>query len=180
MASVLFEGAARGLRIVATDSYRMAVYDIADVRFLDAGEQLLVPVASLRDLVTGRLPAGAGGGDFPDYRAVLAAPLQFRLVAGRQELAAALDEAADGTAHNDLVTLHLGPSPAFEGIRRRSFAATWDGLPISPRFRVGFLREGVRGLDGDTVHIDATDARRPIRIRNADDAFVYTVMPVPA
>ena len=76
---------------------------------------------------------------------------------------------------------HAVPAPAFDATRRAPFAGTWNGPAASPTFRLGFLRKGLRTLNGPTVHIDATDARRPVRICTAkDSAFLYTLMPVPA
>lgn len=66
--SVLFEGAEGGLRMVATDLYRMAVVDLPGVGVLDDGRQVLIPATLLLELAAnlpadGRVGVAFGDGD---------------------------------------------------------------------------------------------------------------------
>ena len=98
-----------GLRLVATDSYRLAVRDLPGTSFLEEGQNVLVPSTALREL--GRLLGGAeevtvrlgerdaafelGGihlvtrlidGEFPNYRGLIPPRHNHRLTVGREAL----------------------------------------------------------------------------------------------
>jgi len=104
---------AGGLRLVATDSYRLAIRDLADATMLSEGQQVLVPSRALRELVqflgddevTVRLGERevafemATGehssvevrtrlieGNFPEYRKLIPASYPNRLTIGREAL----------------------------------------------------------------------------------------------
>lgn len=51
LTGVLLASEAGGLRLVATDSYRLAVRDLADATVLGEGQEVLVPSKALRELV---------------------------------------------------------------------------------------------------------------------------------
>ncbi|MEZ5144480.1 MAG: DNA polymerase III subunit beta [Acidimicrobiales bacterium] len=98
-----------GLRLVATDSYRLAVRDLPGTSFLAEGQSVLVPSTALREL--GRLLGGAddvtvrlgerdaafelGGvhlvtrlidGEFPNYRGLIPSSHRHELRIGRDAL----------------------------------------------------------------------------------------------
>jgi DNA polymerase III subunit beta len=104
---------AGGLRLVATDSYRLAIRDVADATMLSEGQQVLVPSRALRELVqflggddvTVRLgerevafdtTTGEHSsievrtrlieGNFPEYRKLIPASYPNRLTVGRDAL----------------------------------------------------------------------------------------------
>lgn len=129
--SVLFEGGATGLRMVATDTYRMAVRDLPGVGVLDDGRQVLIPASLLRELsaalssdedVTMELGHGAVAfdlgdqrvagetveGSFPDYRAVLAAGEGHQLSADRRALVEVVERASMELSEPAALALDLG------------------------------------------------------------------------
>jgi DNA polymerase-3 subunit beta len=98
-----------GLRLVATDSYRLAVRDLPGTSFLAEGQSVLVPSTALREL--GRLLGGAEDvtvrlgerdaafelgpvhlvtrlidGEFPNYRGLIPPSHQHLLTVGRESL----------------------------------------------------------------------------------------------
>lgn len=98
-----------GLRLVATDSYRLAVRDLPGTSFLAEGQSVLVPSTALREL--GRLLGGAEDvtvrlgerdaafelgpvhlvtrlidGEFPNYRGLIPPSHQHLLTVGREAL----------------------------------------------------------------------------------------------
>lgn len=98
-----------GLRLVATDSYRLAVRDLAGAGVLGAGQRVLVPSRALNEL--GRLLDGAGEvqlrlgqhdatftvgavalttrlieGEFPNYRQLIPSGYPNQLTVGREAL----------------------------------------------------------------------------------------------
>lgn len=107
LTGVLMAAEAGGLRLVATDSYRLAVRDLPGTSFLGEGQSVLVPSSALREL--NRLLSGAesitvqlgerdaafdlGGvhvmtrlieGDFPNYRSLIPQSQPNRLTVGRE------------------------------------------------------------------------------------------------
>lgn len=129
--SILFEGGDTGLRLVATDSYRMAVADLPGIGVLDDGHKVLIPASLLREVAAG-LPAAEdvtvefgeravrfelGGqqvagetveGSFPDYRAVLTAVEGHQLSAPRQALLEAVELAGTELPDTRALALDLG------------------------------------------------------------------------
>jgi DNA polymerase-3 subunit beta len=110
LTGVLMAAEAGGLRLVATDSYRLAVRDLEGVGILGEGEKVLVPSRALNELqrllgsataeVSLRLGAhdatfSAGHvtlvtrlieGEFPNYRQLIPSAYPNRLVVGREAL----------------------------------------------------------------------------------------------
>jgi DNA polymerase-3 subunit beta len=113
LTGVLMAAEAGGLRLVATDSYRLAVRDLEGVGILGEGEKVLVPSRALNELqrllssateVSLRLGAHDATfstghvtlvtrlieGEFPNYRQLIPAAYPNRLVVGREALADAV------------------------------------------------------------------------------------------
>jgi DNA polymerase-3 subunit beta len=110
LTGVLMVAEADGLRLVATDSYRLAVRDLRGVGVLAEGQKVLVPSRALNELmrllvsgsgeVSLRLGAhdatfGLGGvtlttrlieGEFPNYRNLIPSNYPNRLIVGRESL----------------------------------------------------------------------------------------------
>lgn len=111
LTGVLLAAEADGLRLVATDSYRLAVRDLPGTSVLAEGQKVLVPSRALGELQ--RLLGGAAGagialrlgahdvtfstgavsltsrlieGEFPNYRQLIPADYPNRLVVGREPL----------------------------------------------------------------------------------------------
>jgi DNA polymerase-3 subunit beta len=113
LTGVLLAAEAGGLRLVATDSYRLAVRDLPGTSVLGEGQSVLVPSRALRELerllgsadeVTLRLGEReaafeVGGvrlttrlieGEFPNYRGLIPASHPNRLTVGREALVEAV------------------------------------------------------------------------------------------
>ena len=110
LTGVLMAAEAGGLRLVATDSYRLAVRDLEGVGILGEGEKVLVPSRALNELqrllgssateVSLRLGAHDATfstgtvtlvtrlieGEFPNYRQLIPSAYPNRLVVGREAL----------------------------------------------------------------------------------------------
>lgn len=117
---VLLAGEAAGLRLVATDKYRLAVRDLPGVHVLAEGQQVLVPARALAELQrllpTGSTEESPGAevtlrlgehdatfevgharlttrlipGSFPDYRQLLISGYKNQLTVGKEPLLEAL------------------------------------------------------------------------------------------
>ena len=112
---VLLAGEEQGLRLVATDKYRLAVRDLPGVHVLSEGQHVLVPARALGELQR-LLPTAEGAevtlrlgdhdatfevgharlttrlipGSFPDYRQLLISGYKNRLIVGKEPLLDAL------------------------------------------------------------------------------------------
>jgi len=109
LTGVLMAAEEDGLRLVATDSYRLAVRDLPGLGVLGEGQKVLVPSRALNELL--RLLAGEGSvslrlgahdatftvgavtlttrlieGEFPNYRALIPSGYPNRLTVGREAL----------------------------------------------------------------------------------------------
>ena len=109
LTGVLMAAEDTGLRLVSTDSYRLAVRDLAGLGILAADQKVLVPSRALTEL--GRLLAGSGDvdlrlgqhdatftagrvalttrlieGEFPNYRQLIPASYPNKLTVGREPL----------------------------------------------------------------------------------------------
>lgn len=110
LTGVLMAAEADGLRLVATDSYRLAVRDLRGVGVLTEDQRVLVPSRALNELMR-MLGSGSGDvslrlgthdatfqvgdvtlttrlieGEFPNYRALIPSGYPNRLVVGREAL----------------------------------------------------------------------------------------------
>lgn len=117
LTGVLFAAEGDGLRLVATDSYRLAVRDVAASGVLGAEQQVLVPSRALREIerllgpsasltlrlserdasfevvsegVTTRLETRLIEGDFPNYRQLIPSEYPNELTVSREVLAEAV------------------------------------------------------------------------------------------
>lgn len=109
LTGVLVAAEPEGLRLVATDSYRLAVRDLAVTRVLSEGQRVLLPSRALNELlrllasgeeVSLRLGAHDATfevpgvtlttrlieGEFPDYRKLIPSGYPNRLIVGREPL----------------------------------------------------------------------------------------------
>ena len=113
LTGVLLSSEEGGLRLVATDSYRLAVRDLPNATVLNEGQKVLVPSRALGELirvlgdaetvtvrlgkhdVTFDVPSADGGvqvttrlieGEFPNYRQLIPSSYPNRLVVGREPL----------------------------------------------------------------------------------------------
>jgi DNA polymerase-3 subunit beta len=112
LTGVLMAAEEGGLRLVATDSYRLAVRDLQGVGILGEGQKVLVPSRALNELLRLLGSAGADGsvslrlgahdatfgvgsvtlttrlieGEFPNYKALIPSSYPNRLTVGREAL----------------------------------------------------------------------------------------------
>ena len=119
LTGVLMAAEGGGLRLVATDSYRLAVRDLEGRAVLAEGQSVLVPSRALRELVRAlddgevtlrlgereatfevgstRVTTRLIEGEFPNYRGLIPSTYPNRMVIGREALGDAVrPRAADG------------------------------------------------------------------------------------
>jgi DNA polymerase III subunit beta len=205
LTGVLFESNEGVLRLVATDSYRLAVKDVPGV----AAEQLkLVPYRALRELsrtvgggkmqvalgerdasfVTdqGRLTVRVIDATFPNYRQLLPEGHANRLTVDKEALLEAVGRAALVAEDHIPVRLAMhGGGVELSVIRQEVGEATelldgeYSGDDMTIAFNTRYLTDGVSAVDDEKVVIETSDPLKPGLIHGAASAdFRYLLMPV--
>lgn len=205
LTGVLFEASDDALRLVATDSYRLAVKDVPGVV---AQGSKLIPYRALRELgktvgtgqmrvalgdrdasfVTdqGRLTARIIDSTFPNYRQLLPEGHANRLIVDKAELLEAIGRAALVAEDHIPVRLamHSG-GVELSVIRQEVGEATellegdYTGEDMTIAFNTRYLTDAVNAVDDERVAIETSDPLKPGLIHGADVAdFRCLLMPV--
>jgi DNA polymerase-3 subunit beta len=205
LTGVLFEDNEGALRLVATDSYRLAVRDVADV---ESAETRLVPYRALRELgrtigdgamevslgernasfVTkeGRLAARVIDSTFPNYRQLLPDGYPNRLEVAKDSLLEAIGRAALVAEDHIPVRLNLHEGGVELSVIRQEVGeetehleGRYEGEDMTIAFNTRYLTDGVAAVAGDTVVLETIDGLKPGLIQGAEtDSFRYLLMPV--
>ena len=198
LTGVLLTAEEEGLRLVATDSYRLAVCDLPGVSVLAPGQKVLLPSRALRELeralpsvgeITLRLGERdatfeAGGtristrlieGEFPNYRQLIPSSYPNRVWMGREALLEALRRvrvmAADATPVRlsiEADEVRLNTVNQDQGTADAVVEARSEGTPLTVAFNPQYLAEGVEAASGDEVVLDTLDALKPAVVRPVD------------
>jgi len=205
LTGVYFEGEEGKLRLVSTDSYRLAVRDLPSVEAHLAG---LVPVRALRELgrtigapdlqvaigdreaafatERGTLTARLIEGTFPNYRQLIPASYPNRLTVGRESLLEAIDRASLVAEDHIPIRMTLQSGGVELSVTRQDVGgetehveAEYSGEEMTIAFNSRYLNDGVTAVAGDHVHLDVLDPLKPGLLRSGDDEdFLYLLMPV--
>jgi len=199
LTGVLMAAEAGGLRLVATDSYRLSVRDLPGTSVLQEGQTVLVPSRALAELnrvvsgadqVTLRLASDEASfevgearlttrlieGDFPNYRQLIPQSYPNRLIVGKEPFLNAIRRvkllAKDATP----VRLTLGPDglelvavTQDVGQAREDLEAKYEGSEMVVAFNPEFLIDGVEAITGDEVQLDTLDALKPATVRSTEN-----------
>ena len=198
LTGVLMAAESGGLRLVATDSYRLAVRDLPGTVVLQEGQAVLVPGRALGEVArslgsSGDVTLNLGDreasfvvgatkittrlieGQYPPYRNLIPAVLPNKLTVNRASFLEALRRvrllAKDATP----VRLKLG-AESFElvaitqdvGDAREDLEAEYEGSDMTVAFNPEFLIAGVESAVGDTVTLETIDNLKPALIRSVD------------
>jgi DNA polymerase-3 subunit beta len=202
LAGVLVECKDSSLRLVATDSYRLAIRDIvpdevaddvavrAFIAAADAGA-LQVRLAAggrcaLRQGADGGLEVQLGdqvlalvalAGEFPDYEStLLGLPTGHTCLVLRSALIDAFCR-----AEGSLVTLRFAPRELRidMGDEITAVGSDWDGPDFDVLLNAGFVSEALAPHVGPDIAIEVAGPLQPVTFRSADDGTLSVlVMPV--
>ncbi|MGH1502890.1 MAG: DNA polymerase III subunit beta [Acidimicrobiales bacterium] len=195
LTGVLLAAEADGLRLVATDSYRLSMRDVPGVSVLDAGQSVLIPSKALNELnrilahgdkaelrlgereasfevgsitLTTRLIEG----DFPNYRGLIPDSHPNSLTVARAELLDALRrvkllarEATPVRLEMSSDGLELVAVTQDVGTAREQVEGTYDGSPLTVAFNPQYLLEGVEVSTSDEITLSTIDELKPAVIR---------------
>jgi DNA polymerase-3 subunit beta len=207
LTGVLFESSDAGLRMVATDSYRLAMKDLAGVGLEGSG---LVPARGLRELpraigaakVTaqmrdreavftsekGMLRLRLIDGNFPKYQSLLPDAYPNQVILQKDVLLDALGRVTLVAEDHIPVRLNLMEGGIEVSVTRQDVGGEIEHLDgefsgaeeqVSIAFNPRYLQDGVTAIDGDSVRIRVIDAFKPSVIDSGEnDDFLYLLMPV--
>ena len=195
LTGVLLTAEAGGLRLVATDSYRLAVRDLPGTTVLQEGQSVLVPSRALAE-VARALGSGSevtlhlgdreatfavGGvrittrlieGQYPPYRNLIPAQLPNTLTVSRALLLDALRRvrllAKDATPVRLKLSgegLELVAITQDIGQANEDVEATYAGTELTVAFNPEFLMRGVESAESEMITLQTTDHQKPAVIR---------------
>lgn len=207
LTGVLFEGSDEGLRLVATDSYRLAKKDLPGVGLEG---NALVPARGLRELsrtigapkVTAQLrereavfTSDRGSlrlrlidGNFPKYQSLLPDAYPNQVILDKDELMDALGRVTLVAEDHIPVKMKLMEGGVDVTVSRQDVGGETEHLDgefsgsdeeVTIAFNPRYLQDGVSALGGDKVRIQVIDSYKPAVLDNGTDGdFLYLLMPV--
>lgn len=205
LTGVLFEANEESLRLVATDSYRLAVRDVPGVA--TEGSKL-VPYRALRELgrtvgtgpmtvtlgereasfVTeqGRLTVRIIDSTFPNYRQLLPDGHSNRLTVDKAALLEAVGRSALVAEDHIPVRLAMHSGGVELSVIRQEVGEAsellegdYTGEEMTIAFNTRYLMDGINSVDDDQVVIETSDPLKPgLMHGGASDEFRYLLMPV--
>jgi DNA polymerase-3 subunit beta len=198
LTGVLLAAEGDGLRLVATDSYRLAVRDLQGASVLGEGQSVLVPSRALGELARllggveeatlrlgerdatvevgpVRLTTRLIEGEFPNYRQLIPSSQPNRVVVGREPLLDALRRVRLLAREATPVRITLRPDgielmavTQDVGEAHEDVDAKYEGTEMVIAFNPDYLAEGVEAVPGDEVAVETVDALKPAVIRAGD------------
>jgi DNA polymerase III subunit beta len=202
LTGVLIASEDDGLKMVATDSYRLAVRDLPQSSMLSPGRALaeLQRVMSSDAELTVRLGQReavfeVGGtrlttrlieGEYPNYKNLLPSAYPNRLTVGREALLEALRRvkilAQDSTPVRMTLggeTLRLAAITQDVGNAHEEIDAGYEGSEMTVAFNPDYLAAGVEAVEGDEVTLSTMDPMKPAVLRGVGhEEYLYLLMPV--
>jgi DNA polymerase III subunit beta len=208
LTGVLLAAEAGGLRLVATDSYRLAVRDLPGQVVLQEGQTVLVPSRALAEVARA---LGAGDvtlhfgdrdasftigtttvmtrlieGQYPAYRSLIPASMANKLTVNRSGFLDALRRvrllAKDATPVRLKLSsegLELVAITQDIGQASEEVEATYEGADLTVAFNPDFLIAGIETATGDVVTLETIDNLKPAIVRSPERTdYLYLLMPV--
>jgi DNA polymerase-3 subunit beta len=204
---VLLSNQSNGLTMVATDSYRLAVRQVAGTSL--AGEStVIVPARALGELlrlikdhetITYRLAADRAtftvGGttistsllnvQFPNYNGLVQPSYPNTLSTNRETL---LDAVRRSKVYaRDTIPVRLTQAPGSlklsvhtndTGETIEELDADYKGPEMTIGFNPDYLLQGIEACNGETISIESSDPIKPAVLRGStNDGYLYVLMP---
>jgi len=195
LTGVLLAAEAGGLRLVATDSYRLALRDLPGTSLLAEGQHVLVPARALGELT--RVLAGATSatlrlgaddasfevgstrvttrlieGEFPNYGQLIPDNYPNRLFVAKEPLLDAVRRVKLLAREATPIRMALRPDgleltaiTQDVGQAREEVDAKYEGAELTVAFNPEFLIDGVEATPGEEVVLETLDALKPATIR---------------
>jgi DNA polymerase-3 subunit beta len=207
LTGVLMSAEADGLRMVATDTYRLTMRELRGRQVLDAGQKVIIPGKALQELqrllnsgdsVTMRLgdqharfEVGTTslstrliGGDYPPVLHLIQPTYQNVVTVEREPLLEAIRRAKimAKDSHIKLTmkadTITLEAITNEEGEAKEDIDAQFEGNEFFTAFNPDYLSAGVEACQGDSITISMNENNRPAVLRGVGhEDYLYLLMP---
>ena len=192
LTGVLFEAEEDGVRLVATDSYRLAVVPYRALRELNRtiGDDTITMELGERDAsfssARGRLSVRVIESTFPNYRQLLPESYPNRLVVKRDELLEAVGRASLVAEDHIPVRLGLHEGGVELSVIRQEvgeetehIAGEYTGEDMTIAFNTRYLTDGVAAVSTEDIVLETIDPLKPGMLTGTDGGdFRYLLMPV--
>ncbi len=197
LTGVLLAAEDDGLRMVATDSYRLAVRDLPESSMLGSGQKVLIPGRALSELQrllgneetltvrlgereatfeagTTRLSTRLIEGEFPNYRNLLPSSYPNLLTISKPAMIEAIRRVKILAQDSTPVRMTLGgPTVQLTAITQdvgnavEEIDAQYDGTEMTVAFNPDYLLAGIDAIDADDVTLATMDPMKPAVLRGA-------------
>lgn len=197
LTGVLLASEDDGVRMVATDSYRLAVRDLPDSAVLGSGQKVLIPGRALNELSrlmgdveeltvrfgereatfeagTTRLSTRLIEGEFPNYRNLLPSSYPNLLTVSKASMIEAIRRVKILAQDSTPVRLTLGGDTVTltaitqdVGNAAEEIDASYDGAEMTMAFNPDYLAAGIDAIDADDVTLATMDPMKPAVLRGA-------------
>ncbi|MBI4883332.1 MAG: DNA polymerase III subunit beta [Actinobacteria bacterium] len=195
LTGVMMTAEGDGLRMVATDSYRLAVRDLVGQQVLAADQKVLVPgraLTELQRLVSGgddvtmrlgdrdatfevgntRLTTRLIEGEFPNYRQLIPASHPNTLTVEREPMLEAIRRVKILAKDATPVRLQMGGDilrltaiTQDVGNATEELDAQFTGTELTVAFNPDYLAAGVEACNGESITLFTLDALKPAVVR---------------
>ena len=200
LTGVMMTAEGDGLRMVATDSYRLAVRDLVGTSVLGADQKVLVPSRALQELQrllggadeltlrlgdrdatfeigSSRLTTKLIEGEFPNYRQLIPSSHPNQLRVSRDSMLEAIRRVK--IFAKDATPVRLAMST--DGLRMTAVSqdvgnaadevdASYSGTEMTVAFNADYLASGIEAATTDEITIETVDSLKPAVIRGVDHA----------
>lgn len=196
------------IKMVATDSYRLAIRTAVSEESVSEKIEVVVPGKALEEVskVAGAAEAVTMGvsenqivfsfgqttyvsrrieGTFPDYRRLVPADGETLMTVDRTELLEAVQRVSILAQHNAPLrlkiadsTLTLSATTQDVGEATEDLMVGVEGQPIEIAFNHSFLLDGVTSSDDEKLLFVASNPLKPGIFKSDDGSYIYLIMPV--
>ena len=197
LTGVLLAAEEQGMRMEATDSYRLAVRNLPGTSVLGSGQKVLIPARALGELQrllggsdeltvrlgerevtfesgTTQLRARLIEGDYPNTRNLLPTSYPNLLTVSKAAMVEAIRRVKILALDSTPVKLTLGGDMVQltaitqdVGNAAEEIDASYDGAEMTVAFNPDYLAAGIDAIDADDVTLATTDPMKPAVLRGA-------------
>jgi DNA polymerase-3 subunit beta len=195
LTGVLMSAEPEGLRLVATDSYRLAVRDLPGTNVLGHGQKVVIPSRALGELqrllnqgdevtlclAEDRATFAVGNAtlstsllqvEFPNYRQLIQPSYPNTLTVAREALLEAVRrcrifarETTPVRLEMTATSLKLSVITQDIGNSEEEIDCSLEGTEMTVGFNPEYLAAGIEAVTGDEITIQTTDPQRPAVLR---------------
>ncbi len=206
LTGILFDIGEAGITLVGTDSYRLAMRNLAARAVGKQEENMIVPGRALQELgrwgdhkktidvfrsegqvrfaqADRELTARLIEGRFPNYADFIPNQAKLNVKFSREEMEAAVRRmslvAPTIIVKVDKNAIGLESNASEVGEAREAVAASGAEGEMEIAFNADYLKDGIAAIEGETAELLLTDAEKPALVKGAEsEDYKYVIMPV--